>query len=605
MKYKRMLSQLPLLAGCMAGGGLAFLVLAGRLTGFWLLSRRPKAFLLCAGSVLIGALLWWALRAAWIRLSAPARPLKWLGLLAAFAAGVLLKIVLPVPAAPVMHVLEIETTGSQPGGQFTLMEMRGPKGQIIPFTDIQVVGGWRRDQDGLTASGDQPASLRYSFYAPSTGKLALLFLEKPEGGRVLLRLNGQEQEISLSSQVVSQRQLELRFQKNSRLDLPLMLADSVALFFVLPVMLFATGLLVSPAVGAFGRFVQRAAGRQSAGRWIFRLDYNVVLITLFLSLSMLPFIGFRGEWSAVNKSIFGYNELYRLYVFIRHDLFQDVVFDQVMIGPGDWMILDNPVSMDDYQNAKPLTDEQLFQLQQRLDSTSAYLRRRGIRFLAAVTPNKNTIYPEYIPAQIPVIGKQSRLDQLITYQKQHGQTQIVEMRAEMLLARKDQMLFYRTDTHWNPYGAYLGYAAIASALQDEFPALKPHPLSDYIYGVDGVRLGDLGSGWVQTSQPETFFQLEPRFERKLARFELLEERHLYSFRYNNDSPENLPTAIIYHDSSMSWIAPFLADHFRKGTFIWSENLDLTYIESEKPDIVIFQCTERFLDNLFALPIVNE
>jgi hypothetical protein len=96
--------------------------------------------------------------------------------------------------------------------------------------------------------------------------------------------------------------------------------------------------------------------------------------------------------------------------------------------------------------------------------------------------------------------------------------------------------------------------------------------------------------------------LEPGFPRKIRRYELLDERHLYSFRDNLGLPENAPTAVIYHDSFMPWMAPFLTDHFRRSLFVWDPVLQLSLIESERPNVVIYETTERVLESLLQLPL---
>src|SRR4030095_7802133 len=109
----------------------------------------------------------------------------------------------------------------------------------------------------------------------------------------------------------------------------------------------------------------------------------------------------------------------------------------------------------DYQKAEAFTEEELASFQTDLDALSASYAARGITLLVVVVPNKNTIYPERVPSQIPVIGTESRLEQLTSYLQTHGQTQILDLRHPLIAAKAEHEIYYATDTHWNGYGSYI------------------------------------------------------------------------------------------------------------------------------------------------------
>lgn len=596
--------RLVLYAASLAGGALAFLALAARVEGLWRLSRWPRFGVFFVGALLAGLLFGLVLHYAAVQIIR-AKSGAWLvGLGAVLAIGVLLKMSIPAAAVPRLYVLEIETAGTRPGGPVSLLEVRGLSGRIVRPADFSVEGSWQRIESGFSARSDQPGRLRYVFYARDEGELQLLFDEQPAGGQVVTRLNGHDRTINLDAESAGQRLVDVPLHKSTFWDVPLRIADFAALVFVLPVFLFAAPLAALASI----RWIQPRAGAELHAAVLrtggLQNMYPRIFAAVFIMLVMTPLLGIKGDWSTINKDFFGYKVLYNVYSFTRRVVFRDVLFDEVLVGKGDWLILADRASLDDYQRVNLFTDEDLFQIQQRLDSIDTYLQSQGIRFMVMVVPNKNTIYPEYVPAGIPVIGSQSRLDQLIAYQQSHGGVQVLDLRPALLEARKQRMLFYRTDTHWNPYGAFTGYQQVMAALQKDFPNLKAHSLEDYRYGFDSNHLGDLSVAWVQSIQPEPFFELAPRFPSAINRLELLEGRRLYSFRYNDIASQDLPRAVIYHDSFMAWLSPFLTEHFSKATYIWQENIKLPLIVSEHPDIVIYEVTERYLDHLLQLPIVK-
>jgi hypothetical protein len=62
---------------------------------------------------------------------------------------------------------------------------------------------------------------------------------------------------------------------------------------------------------------------------------------------------------------------------------------------------------------------------------------------------------------------------------------------------------------------------------------------------------------------------------------------------------DLPRVLVYHDSYMIWQYDFVAQAFSKATFIWSYQVNLDFVQGEKPDIVILECAERYLPSLIS------
>lgn len=583
------------------GGALAFLGLAARLPGFWHLSRWPRAATLAAGGILLALIFGALLRAAWRYLFTTPRLSSWIGLGIAIGLGMLLRELLPAPALPLLYTLQITTPGAsaQSPGPVTLLELRDPAGRVVPMVDFSLDGAWQRSVDGLAARSDQPARLRYSFYAPARGSIQVLLGEQPGGGVLQLDLSGSVQQVSLDGPSGGQRLIEIPFQKSSRWELPIQLADLALGLLFLPALVFVLSLAAVDGARRYAPAAQ-AASRNAA----LRLEYPGFFVAAFILLLVLPLVDYHGSLLSITKDFFGYPQLYRAYSDIRYRVFGDRLFDKVLVGDHNWMVLADRDSMNNYQRIDLFTNEELFQIQQRIDGTRAYLEQRGIRFLLVITPNKNTIYADRVPGQIQVMGQQSRLDQLLEYQKTHGTTPILDLRPALLQARKSRELFYATDTHWNPDGAYVGYAEIIKALHKDFPNLPLHALDEYRQAPEPPHLGDLARTWVPGAPLEYFFQLEPVYPRQVHRLELLDERKLYSFQYNNLAAPQLPRAVVYHDSFMPWMYSLLTDSFSKVTYIWTEKMNLELVESEKPDVVIYECTERFLNYLLTLPITH-
>ena len=68
---------------------------------------------------------------------------------------------------------------------------------------------------------------------------------------------------------------------------------------------------------------------------------------------------------------------------------------------------------------------------------------------------------------------ESRLDQLVAHLKAHSNLTIVDLREAHLDEKSRHQVFYRTDTHWNNRGAYVGYTQIMKCSLAGFRSSSP------------------------------------------------------------------------------------------------------------------------------------
>ena len=108
-----------------------------------------------------------------------------------------------------------------------------------------------------------------------------------------------------------------------------------------------------------------------------------------------------------------------------------------------------------------MTRRALYRAAKTVSLTQAAAQRMGSRFVFTVTPNKNTLYPQYMPDRF-IRGKSSNLSVLERYLAQLG-VNYVDMK-QALPYRSDE-LYLRDDTHWNNLGALYGSNAVLDALE--------------------------------------------------------------------------------------------------------------------------------------------
>lgn len=276
----------------------------------------------------------------------------------------------------------------------------------------------------------------------------------------------------------------------------------------------------------------------------------------------------------------------------------DRVFPLALMGKDGWMNYVGEGNIDDFQNVRPLGNMEGFG--KGLTTLDQYLKSQGIMLVIVVAPNKPTIYPDKIPGQIKFLPQPSKYDNFISFMNDNN-LPMVDLRPALWAARKDRDVFYKTDTHWNGFGALVAYTTIINALQSSHPELKPYKTSDLeLVNTDpGIReipsmmsVGTITEAGIIYKPRESFVQtLHPGDHRSYNQFSWIQD-------------SDLPTLLMFHDSyGAYYLNDYLSMNFAASHFVhlgsMSQYLTKEAIRQFKPDIIIVEIAER---NLLDLPI---
>ncbi len=281
----------------------------------------------------------------------------------------------------------------------------------------------------------------------------------------------------------------------------------------------------------------------------------------------------------------------------------DRLFNNTLVGKDGWLYYDGGYSFREYQRTDRFAPKDLNAFQHNLDRLNSALAAQGRTFLFVILPNKTSIYPQYMPDEIPIIGQVSRTDQLMDYLRSNSTTPALDLRSALLAESAAQQTYYRTDSHWNDLGAYYGYYGILSTLSRTYPGLRPHPLSDYTFQVLPTTQTDLPPlmGYLSLRESDPF--LFPRFPVSTS-IVATDLPYGYQMRVSTNPSADLPTLLFFGDSFYYGLEKFLTPDFSRVVdlpYYDAAGPSLRYwVDREKPDIVILECVERDLDQLFPL-----
>ncbi len=142
---------------------------------------------------------------------------------------------------------------------------------------------------------------------------------------------------------------------------------------------------------------------------------------------------------------------------------------KVLLGEKGWFFYSAEDEIEDYQGHLKLSEKQLNNWVAERKRRAVWCKQRGIEYFLVVPPNKQNIYPEYLPPKVAAFKGTTRFEQLLNLSEHSPLPFLVDLSRPLRQAKNEKELFYKADTHWNLRGAYIGFTAILQALQKSFP----------------------------------------------------------------------------------------------------------------------------------------
>jgi hypothetical protein len=151
--------------------------------------------------------------------------------------------------------------------------------------------------------------------------------------------------------------------------------------------------------------------------------------------------------------------LIRLKNDIRYRVFRTAT--HIVIGRRGWLYYKS--EQRDFANAEGLYAEHRAALFARLTALREQLAARGIDLWIMPIPEKQTFYPEFFPERSYPRPSPNFFDEFRAELSHRGFRWVDPMPA-LLVAKKRRPVFYKTDFHWNEFGAAVGGRALVDAI---------------------------------------------------------------------------------------------------------------------------------------------
>ncbi len=277
---------------------------------------------------------------------------------------------------------------------------------------------------------------------------------------------------------------------------------------------------------------------------------------------------------------------------------------EILKGETGWHFLvggSNKV-IDQYLKEYAVPNSHINAFKQSQDIRYDKLKQIGANYISLLVPNKLSVYHNHINYKIE--NEFSLIDRISKTLNQ--EEYYLDLLANYRKFKNDINLFWKTDSHWTPFGCFFCYQLICQKLK-----LKPLNLLHNREYKEAEIVMDLGHKLSPPMKENVRFyssMIENSnriFANKIVEYK--EENNLVNeiglhvgshVVYKNEKATNSLKIVLFGDSFSEYrphlLTGMLAETVNELHFIWNSNLDYEYINKVKPDYVIYQTVERFL-----------
>lgn len=277
--------------------------------------------------------------------------------------------------------------------------------------------------------------------------------------------------------------------------------------------------------------------------------------------------------------------------------------NQVIVGKKGWFFKNDTFAVLDSRKLNRFDSSYLDGMKNTLKQRIQYLEGKGIKYYVIVPPNHDRIYKEYYPERYTVVPNAGH-DRLDYYKKFCQQTlnfSIIDPTDSMMKYKFFHDVYYSTDTHWNLFGAWVGYRNLIEAIRRDFPCIQPLEYSELAITDTFTNQGDLSA---MLGMEEIYKRKEFKVKDRLGRvnIELPATAEMVMHFKNTSRLDSCQLKVmVFRDSYSNYLIPYLNLHFKEAVYIWSYNFLQDLVESEKPDIVILEAQQRAMYYAFHTP----
>lgn len=273
--------------------------------------------------------------------------------------------------------------------------------------------------------------------------------------------------------------------------------------------------------------------------------------------------------------------------------------NQVVVGTNGWLYYGG--TLDDYLGNNQLSERALHNIAHNLLLLQGYVASRDAAFVFAVAPNKNSLYPQYMPWWLVQAHESGNAERLLPYLQEYG---VNYVNLYEVFHNQPEVLYCACDTHWNNKGAALAADAMLRSL-----GKSPLPISKDAWFSRNDFVGDVAEMLYPIgAEPEQQWYVEGYNDKEEQRGSL--------WSYMPEQPNDVEadftvtqseggqgSLVMFRDSFANATIPFTSTAFAQATYSKLVPYNAARIDEAHADCVIVERAERHLSYLAVHPPV--
>ncbi|MBK9300545.1 MAG: hypothetical protein IPN14_08045 [Bacteroidetes bacterium] len=162
---------------------------------------------------------------------------------------------------------------------------------------------------------------------------------------------------------------------------------------------------------------------------------------------------------------------------------ESALIDKVIMGNRGWFYYNDIGSLNDYRRMSDIDSNLTRHIVSNFLVRQQWLSSRGIKFYILVPPNKERIYPDFMPKRIKIIDGigHNSLDYLSKYFWEIGGIKLIDPSDSLLAARRRKDVYYKTDTHWNTFGGFKAYQKLMHEIVKDYPDMRVFNENEFLF----------------------------------------------------------------------------------------------------------------------------
>lgn len=283
------------------------------------------------------------------------------------------------------------------------------------------------------------------------------------------------------------------------------------------------------------------------------------------------------------------NELVKLKnlndIFVFKNVFNRIVF----LGKEKWLF-------HKWNNIYSFNEEELETAKNNLIYFRDELKKKNIDFILLICPDKQLVYPEYVPNYIKGKLPNNGTEIFVEYIKDNTDIKVVYPKEELLKYKDKYQLYYKYDAHWNTLGAYIEYTQLMKSLNLYIDNIDNVDIKDF----DGNQSYNLGvyqyndMAYLLSLNSLKYYNDDKTYIISNYIIKNYETNYYISsenFSFNSKSYKSKNNVMIIRDSFGLNMIDYIATGFKQSEFIHIETFKNENITEYKPDIIVFQTVE--------------